>query len=111
MMVVGVRRAVAAAAPVVFVLLWSTGFIGAKYGLPYAPPLTFLALRLGVAGVLLAGAAAVTGSARLSSRAQFGRAGVVGLLLHAGTSGACSTLLRMDCRRVWPRWWSVCNRC
>lgn len=87
MMVVGVRRAVAAAAPVVFVLLWSTGFIGAKYGLPYAPPLTFLALRLGVAGVLLAGAAAVTGSARLSSRAQFGRAGVVGLLLHAGYLG------------------------
>ena len=86
-MAVGVRRPVAAAAPVVFVLLWSTGFIGAKYGLPYAPPLTFLALRLGVAGVLLAGAAAVTGSARLSSRAQFGRAGVVGLLLHAGYLG------------------------
>ena len=27
-----------------FVLLWSTGFIGAKYGLPYAEPLTFLAI-------------------------------------------------------------------
>jgi drug/metabolite transporter (DMT)-like permease len=33
------------AAPVAFVLFWSTGFIGAKYGLPYAEPLTFLALR------------------------------------------------------------------
>jgi drug/metabolite transporter (DMT)-like permease len=33
------------AAPAVFVLFWSTGFIGAKYGLPYAEPLTFLALR------------------------------------------------------------------
>lgn len=89
-MVVGVRRATtlgAAAAPVVFVLLWSTGFIGAKYGLPYAPPFTFLALRLGMAGVLLAGAATVTGSARLQSRAQFGRAAVVGLLLHAGYLG------------------------
>jgi hypothetical protein len=28
--------------PLLFVVLWSTGFISAKYGLPYAPPLTFL---------------------------------------------------------------------
>lgn len=33
------------AMPVVFVLLWSTGFIGAKYGLPYAEPFTFLSIR------------------------------------------------------------------
>lgn len=33
------------AAPAVFVLFWSTGFIGAKFGLPYAEPFTFLALR------------------------------------------------------------------
>ena len=31
--------------PALFVLLWSTGFIAAKYGLPYAPPLTFLLYR------------------------------------------------------------------
>ncbi len=31
--------------PLLFVLLWSTGFIGAKYGLPYAEPLTFLSTR------------------------------------------------------------------
>lgn len=37
--------------PMVFVLLWSTGFVVAKFGLPYAPPLTFLLLRF--AGVLL----------------------------------------------------------
>lgn len=36
--------------PLLFVLIWSTGFIVAKYGLPYAPPLTFLLLRF--AGVL-----------------------------------------------------------
>lgn len=35
--------------PFAFVLIWSTGFIVAKFGLPYAPPLTFLMLRfLGV---------------------------------------------------------------
>ena len=33
------------AIPAVFVLIWSTGFIVAKFGLPYAPPLTFLAIR------------------------------------------------------------------
>jgi drug/metabolite transporter (DMT)-like permease len=31
--------------PFAFVLIWSTGFIVAKFGLPYAPPLTFLMLR------------------------------------------------------------------
>ncbi|WP_395401748.1 DMT family transporter [Pseudoduganella sp. UC29_106] len=36
--------------PLFFVFLWSTGFIVAKFGLPYAPPLTFLLLRF--AGVL-----------------------------------------------------------
>jgi drug/metabolite transporter (DMT)-like permease len=39
-----------AAMPFLFVLIWSTGFIAAKFGLPYAPPLTFLLLRF--AGVL-----------------------------------------------------------
>ena len=31
--------------PLLFVFLWSTGFIGAKYGLPYAEPLSFLCAR------------------------------------------------------------------
>ncbi|RED47988.1 DMT family transporter [Aestuariispira insulae] len=34
-------------APILFVLLWSTGFIGAKYGLPYAEPMTLLSVRMG----------------------------------------------------------------
>jgi drug/metabolite transporter (DMT)-like permease len=43
-----------AAMPVLFVSIWSTGFIVAKFGLPYAPPLTFLLLRfVGVLAVLL----------------------------------------------------------
>ena len=32
-------------APFLFVFLWSTGFIGAKFGLPYAEPLSFLLVR------------------------------------------------------------------
>lgn len=41
------------AMPVVFVLLWSTGFIGAKFGLPYAEPFTFLFIRFVLTLVLL----------------------------------------------------------
>lgn len=39
--------------PLLFVLLWSTGFLGAKFGLPYAEPFTFLAIRLLLAAALL----------------------------------------------------------
>ncbi len=43
-----------AAAPLAFVLLWSTGFIVAKYAAPHAPPLTFLLYRFaGVIAILL----------------------------------------------------------
>ena len=43
------------AAPAVFVLLWASGFIGAKLGLPYAEPMTFLTVRM-TAVVLVLGA-------------------------------------------------------
>ena len=39
--------------PALFVLMWSTGFIAAKYGLPYAPPLTFLLLRFAFVAALM----------------------------------------------------------
>ena len=41
------------ASPAVFVFLWSTGFIGATYGLPYAEPWTFLSYRFAIVAVLL----------------------------------------------------------
>src|SRR5258708_22291942 len=41
------------AAPAVFVLLWASGFIGAKCGLPYAGPMTFLAVRMGAVVLVL----------------------------------------------------------
>ena len=40
-------------APGLFVVLWSSGFIGAKYGLPYAGPATFLTLRFALVVALL----------------------------------------------------------
>ena len=68
-------------------LLWSTGFIGAKYGLPYAEPFTFLALRLLIASTLLWLVVAITRSERPRTSAQWGRSAVTGVLLHAGYLG------------------------
>jgi drug/metabolite transporter (DMT)-like permease len=47
-------RLAIATAPALFVLLWSTGFIGARLGLPYIEPLTFLAVRMGFVVVIMA---------------------------------------------------------
>ncbi|HSH68488.1 MAG TPA: EamA family transporter, partial [Deferrisomatales bacterium] len=40
------RPGLADVAPWLFVLLWSTGFVGAKFGLPYAEPFTLLLIRM-----------------------------------------------------------------
>jgi drug/metabolite transporter (DMT)-like permease len=68
--------------PVFFVLLWSTGFIVAKFGLPYAPPLTFLVLRC--AGVLLVLLPCVLIWKAPWPRGSIVHIGVAGLLLQAG---------------------------
>ena len=44
---------IASIAPGLFVVLWSTGFIGAKLGLPYAEPFTFLAIRFTLVSLIL----------------------------------------------------------
>ncbi len=81
------RRIATSVAPVAFVLLWSTGFVGAKYGLPYAEPFTFLTVRLAIAGTVLAASTALTRSAWPASARQYRHAAVAGLLLHAGYLG------------------------
>jgi drug/metabolite transporter (DMT)-like permease len=55
-----VQDLVVLAAPGFFVVLWATGFIGAKLGLPYAEPLTFLALRMATVVVLLGATLSLT---------------------------------------------------
>ena len=82
------RRARAAAfAPWLFVLLWSTGFIGARFGLPYIEPFTFLAIRFAIAATLLALIALALRAPWPSSPAQLGQIAITGLLLHAGYLG------------------------
>lgn len=70
------------AMPALFVLLWSTGFIGAKFGLPYAEPFTFLFIRFAAVLVLLAPLAiAARGSWRGGWRAAAHQL-VTGALVH-----------------------------
>ena len=74
------RRALAF--PVLFVLLWSTGFIAAKYGLPYAPPLTFLLYRFALVAALMTVVALATGARWPASLAEAGHVAVAAWLVH-----------------------------
>lgn len=70
-------------APLLFVLLWSTGFIGAKLGLPHAPPLGFLAVRYACVVVLMGAAAWWARAAWPRGARAWGHLAVAGLLVHA----------------------------
>lgn len=70
------------AMPAVFVLLWSTGFLGAKLGLPYAEPFTFLFLRYAALTAILVVLALIWRAPWPNSWAQLWRAAVVGFLVH-----------------------------
>lgn len=75
------------AMPVVFVLIWSTGFIVARYGMPYAPPMKFLAMRYALSMVCFLPWIYLAKVAGPSSRAQWGHLAVTGMLMHAGYLG------------------------
>ena len=81
-----------AAAPGLFVFLWSTGFIGAKYGLPYAEPLTFLAVRM-VFVVSLMGAIALLAGARWPNGREALHSVVAGSLVHGLYLGGVFTAI------------------
>ena len=75
------------AMPAVFVLIWSTGFIVARYGMPHAPPLKFLALRF-ILSVACFGVWAVAARAEWpADRRQWQHLAVTGLLMQAGYLG------------------------
>jgi drug/metabolite transporter (DMT)-like permease len=70
-------------APALFVLLWSTGFVGAKYGLPYADPFVFLSVRILLAALLLFALARVLRMPVQIGRKAIARSGLIGFFLHA----------------------------
>jgi drug/metabolite transporter (DMT)-like permease len=69
-------------APALFVFLWSTGFIGAKYIVPYAEPFTFLTIRYVLAAAILFAIAYAFKQPLKLNREQFKASFAVGMLLH-----------------------------
>jgi drug/metabolite transporter (DMT)-like permease len=75
-----------------FVLLWSTGFIGARYGLPYIEPLTFLAVRMVFVVALMAAIALIAG-ARWPGPHEIGHSLMAGSMVHGLYLGGVFTAI------------------
>ncbi|WP_310563958.1 DMT family transporter [Hydrogenophaga sp.] len=75
------------AMPWVFVLIWSTGFIVARYGMPHAPPLSFLAVRYALSILCFLPWIVLAGVKWPSNRTQALHLAVTGILMHAGYLG------------------------
>ena len=73
--------------PAVFVMLWSTGFIGAKFGLPHAEPFTFLFIRYVLVILLLILLALATGAPWPKNWVQTANIAVPGILVHGAYLG------------------------
>ncbi|BCH22676.1 DMT family transporter [Mesorhizobium sp. L-8-3] len=69
------------AIPPLFVVLWATGFIGARYAMPWAEPFTFLAARFVIAAMLLA-LLLIAMRARPTGRRGALHAMIAGALMH-----------------------------
>ena len=69
-------------APIIFVLLWSTGFIGAKYILPYAEPFVFLTIRYFFATLILVLIAKALKEPLRISKAAIKQSMIVSVFLH-----------------------------
>ena len=69
--------------PYLFVFLWSTGFVGAKYGLPFADPFIFLSLRIFIAATILFVAVRILKAPITLTRSEIMRSALIGLFLHA----------------------------
>lgn len=67
--------------PMIFVLLWSTGFVGAKFGLPYAEPFTILMWRMAFVVPLFLCLVVILKRPRISLRDAQIQA-LVGFLIH-----------------------------
>ena len=82
----------ARAAPAVFVVLWSTGFIGTKYVLAGAEPLTYLTVRMAIAALLM-GAIAAIWRAKWPDWTGVMHSAISGLLVHGFYLGGTSVAI------------------
>ena len=81
-------RAFERAIPLIFVLIWSTGWIVARFARDYADALTFLSVRYALAGAALLAFALVSRAQWPQGRAEWGHALFSGILLHGIYLGA-----------------------
>jgi len=75
------------AMPWVFVLIWSTGFIVARFGMPHAPPMKFLAVRYALSMACFLPWILLAGVKWPTTRTQWLHLAVTGVLMHAGYLG------------------------
>lgn len=83
------------AMPAVFVVIWSTGFVVARFGMPHAPPMKFLVLRYALSVLAFLAWAWLARAAWPRSRAQFGHLAVTGIFMHAGYLGGVWAAVKM----------------
>jgi drug/metabolite transporter (DMT)-like permease len=81
------RSALLRVMPLVFVLIWSTGFIVARYGMPHAPPFTFLSVRYALSVLCFALWIVWSRAAWPQGARQWAHLCVTGVLMHAGYLG------------------------
>lgn len=81
------QAALLRAMPAVFVLIWSTGFVVARYGMPHAPPLHFLAVRYALSIAAFLVWIGLSKAPWPRERAQWWHLAVTGMLIHAGYLG------------------------
>ena len=73
--------------PLTFVLIWSTGFVVARYGMPHAPPMSFLAVRYLLSVLCFSAWIAWVRAAWPRGLRQWGHLALTGVLMHAGYLG------------------------
>ena len=81
------QRVLARSMPWVFVLIWSTGFVVARFGMPHAPPMSFLALRYALSLLCFVGWISLAGVDWPRGREQWLHLAVVGVLIQAAYLG------------------------
>ncbi len=86
-------KALTNAFPLLFVLLWSTGFIGARLGMPHAEPLTFLLVRYAVVIAAMVLLALLARAPWPATREAWLHIGITGLLVHGLYLGGVFTAI------------------
>ncbi|GGX51242.1 peptide ABC transporter ATP-binding protein [Tateyamaria omphalii] len=75
--------------PAIFLVMWSTGYVAAKFGLGFIEPMTFLALRFACVVVIMAVLFLLLWPPLPRTRTEWGHLAIVGFLLQAMYFGMC----------------------